>query len=200
MSVESIPVESVLFLHGFNSHPGTFKALVTQSACEALVTPPVFSAPLLSGSPRQALATAEAALQNLSGPTLVIGSSLGGFLTLCLAERYPLAAIALLNPALEPLRFVNAHLGECFDNPVTGARIVIDAAMQHELQQLTLSPPRARDRILVLLGGRDDVVDHRHTRQLLSGCRIIECPDDDHALLSYPEHVATVLAHGGLVQ
>lgn len=199
MSVESMPIESVLFLHGFNSHPGTFKSLVTQNACEALATPPIFSAPLLSGSPMHALAKAEAALQNLPGATLVVGSSLGGFLALCLAERHPLAAIALLNPALEPLRFVNAHLGECFDNPVTGECIMIDDAMQHELQQLTLSPPKAIDRILAILGGRDEVVDHRHTRRLLSGCRMIECPDDDHALLSYPEHVATVLAHGGLV-
>lgn len=193
-----MPVESVLFLHGFNSHPETYKALVTQNACRALIEPPVFAAPELSGSPMKALAQAEEALKALPGPTLVIGSSLGGFLALCLAERHPLAAIALLNPALDPLRFVQAHMGERFDNPVTGEQIVITPAMQHELQMLSLAPPRHPERIMALLGSCDEVIDHRHTRQWLAGCTLIDCPDDDHALLSYPEYVARVLLHGGL--
>lgn len=191
-------VESVLFLHGFNSHPGTFKAQVTQEACQGLAKPPLFAAPLLSSSPARAVAQAEAALLALPGPSLVIGSSLGGFLALCLAERHPLAAIALLNPALDPLRFVLSHMGERFDNPVTGEQIVISPAMQQELQTLSLTPPRHPERILALLGGCDEIIDHRHTRQWLAGCTLIDCPEDDHALLSYPEHVARVLAHGGL--
>lgn len=191
-------VQSVLFLHGFNSHPSTFKALVTQDACRALADPPLFSAPVLSSSPLQALAQAESALLALPAPTLVIGSSLGGFLALCLAERHSLAAIALLNPALDPLRFVRSHMGERFDNPVTGEQIVITSAMQQELQGLSLTSPRHPERIMALLGGCDEIIDHRHTRQWLAGCTLVDCPNDDHALLSYPEHVARVLAHGGL--
>lgn len=191
-------VKSVLFLHGFNSHPSTFKALVTQEACCALIDPPEFSAPVLSSSPMRALAQAESALQALTKPTLVIGSSLGGFLALCLAERHPLSAIVLLNPALDPLRFVKSHMGECFDNAITGEQIVITPAMQQELQALSLTPPRHCKRIMALLGGCDEIIDHSHTRQWLAGCTLIDCPDDDHSLLSYPEHVARVLAHGGL--
>ncbi|WP_414501881.1 YqiA/YcfP family alpha/beta fold hydrolase [Zymobacter sp. IVIA_5232.4 C2] len=191
-------VKSVLFLHGFNSHPRTFKALVTQEACRELAHPPEFSAPVLSSSPMQALAQAEAALRALTPPTLVIGSSLGGFLALCLAERHPLSAIVLLNPALDPLRFVQSHMGERFDNPVTGEQIEITPAMQQELHALSLKPPRHPERIMALLGGRDEVIDHRHTRQWLANCTLMDCPDDDHALLSYPEYVARVLAYGGL--
>lgn len=191
-------VQSVLFLHGFNSHPGTFKALVTQEACSALAAPPEFAAPLLSSSPQQALAQAEAALLSLTGSTLVIGSSLGGFLALCLAERHPLEAIALLNPALDPLRFVTSHMGERFDNPVTGEHIVITPDMQRELRELSPALPRHPERIMALLGGCDEIIDHRHTRQWLAGCNVIECPNDDHTLLSYPKYVNDVLAHGGL--
>lgn len=193
-----MPVESVLFLHGFNSHPSTFKAQVTQKACQRVSKPPLFAAPVLSGSPVRAIAQAETALHVLPGPTLVIGSSLGGFLALCLAERHPLAAIVLLNPALDPLRFVHSHMGEYFDNPITGEQVVITSAMQQALQALSLTPPRHPERILALLGDCDDIIDHRHTRQWLAGCTVIDCPGDDHALLSYPKYVARVLAHGGL--
>lgn len=191
-------VQSVLFLHGFNSHPGTFKALVTREACSVLAPPPEFAAPLLSSSPRQALAQAEAALLSLTGRTLVVGSSLGGFLALCLAERQPLAAIALLNPALDPLRFVASHMGERFDNHVTDEHIVITPELQHELRALLPALPRHPERIMALLGGCDESIDHCHTRQWLAGCNVIECPNDDHMLLSYPQYVNCVLAHGGL--
>ena len=192
-------VKSVLYLHGFNSHPGTFKAQVTRQACAQVPQPPVFCAPTLSSLPAKALHQAQTALMALPAPTLVIGSSLGGFLALCLAERFALGAIALLNPALDPEPLMAARMGESFDNPITGERVTITSSALEAMRGIRPSGIRSPQGVTAWLGSEDDVIDHAQTRRLLVGCTCIECVGDDHRLSSYPEHVADVLALGGLI-
>lgn len=192
------PVDGVLYLHGFNSGSGSPKARLVREAC-ALIDHqgrelPCL-APQLSHRPRAALAIAEAALQELGSNTLLVGSSMGGFLASCLAERFDLAAV-LINPAVRPARLVEEWLGVDFVNEYTGERFIIETLHHDELSELM--PARlAPERYLVLIGSADETLDCRDAFNAYAGCRTLIVPGGDHGFSQLADYLPAVLAHGG---
>ncbi|OHV10051.1 YqiA/YcfP family alpha/beta fold hydrolase [Kushneria phosphatilytica] len=197
MSDQVRPVDNVLYLHGFNSHPTSVKAEMTRRVC-AWAEPQVrFYAPWLSHRPQEAFDAALDALRSLRGRTLVIGSSMGGFLAACLARHEPVAAIAVINPAIHPSRIAMAYQGESFENTWTGETFLIDASHEQQaraLETVFASPAPS----LVLLGTADEVLDYREAMSAFEGSRFLLSEDDDHGLSRYPAFLPEVLAHGGL--
>lgn len=191
-------VDGVLYLHGFNSGSGSPKARLMREACAGInhhgrELPCL--APQLSHRPRAALAIAEAALQKLGPNTLVVGSSMGGFLASCLAERFDLAAV-LINPAVQPARLVDEWLGADFVNEYTGERFIIETLHHDELSELM--PERLTpERYLLLIGSADETLDCRDALKAYAGCRTLIVPGDDHGFSQFADHLPAVFAHGG---
>jgi len=192
------PVDGVLYLHGFNSGSDSPKARLMRAACAGIVHHGGALAcrtPQLPHRPRAALDVAEAALAELGPNTLLVGSSMGGFLATCLAERHDLAAV-LINPAVRPARLVGEWLGADFVNDYTGERFVIEAAHRDELAELM--PARLTpERYLLLIGSADETLDCREALQAYAGCRTLIVPGDDHGFSRLAEYLPAVLAHGG---
>lgn len=192
------PVDGVLYLHGFNSGSDSPKARLMRAACARVVHRGVVLpclTPQLPHRPRAALDVAEAALAELGPNTLLVGSSMGGFLATCLAERHDLAAV-LINPAVQPARLVGEWLGADFVNDYTGERFAIEAAHRDELTELMpaqLSP----ERYLLLIGSADETLDCRDALEAYAGCRTLIVPGGDHGFSHLAEHLSAVLAHGG---
>lgn len=191
-------VDGVLYLHGFNSGSDSPKARLIRAACaqiahrgEAL---PCIT-PQLPHRPQSAFDVAEAALHALGPNTLVVGSSMGGFLATCLAERFDLAAV-VINPAVRPTRLVAQWLGVDFVNQYTGERFIIEAAHRDELTAL-LPDRLTPERYLLLLGSADETLDCRDAFRAYAGCRAIIQPGGDHGFSRLAEYVPAVLAHGG---
>ncbi|HET8789843.1 MAG TPA: YqiA/YcfP family alpha/beta fold hydrolase [Modicisalibacter sp.] len=192
------PVDGVLYLHGFNSGSGSPKARLMREACARIDHHgrelPCLT-PQLSHRPRAALAIAEAALKTLGPNTLLVGSSMGGFLASCLAERHDLAAV-LINPAVQPARLVDEWLGADFVNEYTNERFVIEALHHDELSELMferLTP----ERYLLLIGSADETLDCRDALNAYAGCRTLIVPGGDHGFSQFVEYLPAVLAHGG---
>lgn len=138
---------------------------------------------------------ATAALDALGPNTLIVGSSMGGFLASCLAERFDLAAV-LINPAVRPARLVNEWLGVDFVNAYTDECFTIDAGHRDELTALTpvrLSP----ERYLLLLGTADETLDCRDALRAYAGSSTLIQPGGDHGFSRLEEFLPAVLAHGG---
>ncbi|MCM2132109.1 YqiA/YcfP family alpha/beta fold hydrolase [Larsenimonas rhizosphaerae] len=191
-------VDHVLYLHGFNSHPSAWKSEMTRKAC-ALATPrPDFHAPHLIPRPGEAFAIAEAAFRALPGRTLVIGSSLGGFVGLGLAERFDVEALVLINPAVRPSMLASQWVGTTHENPYTGDACFIEPAFVDELKALEVTSPRRMERCLAIYGTADDTLDYREAEQLLKGSRTLLSEGDTHGLDRYADFLPTVLAQGGL--
>lgn len=197
MALEPVKIDSVLYLHGFNSHPDSFKAKVTRKACESLENAPRFFAPQLDGSPRIAYEQANRILDGLSGNVLIVGSSLGGFFATCLAERRGIARIVLINPAVNPVPLARTFVGQDHVNPVSGATVHIEPCFIDELEQLEVAGLAHPERYLVLLGACDELLDHRKALRFYRGARTLVMPTGDHALTSYPELLPYVLEHAG---
>ncbi|MGC3872583.1 YqiA/YcfP family alpha/beta fold hydrolase [Halomonas sp. GXIMD04776] len=192
------PVDAVLYLHGFNSGSESPKAQLMQAACKRIIhhgEPLPCSAPQLSHRPREALESAQSALEALGSNVLLVGSSMGGFLATCLAERFDLAAV-LLNPAVQPARLVDELLGTDFVNEYTGEHFTVEAAHHDELA--TMMPTRLEpQRYLLLLGTADETLDCREAFKAYAGCRTLIEPGGDHGFSRVKDHLPAILAQGG---
>ena len=103
----------ILYLHGFNSSPQSYKAqqLITymkQRDCDDLLV-----CPQLPAYPEQARLFMEKIVEEilLDYHLNVAGSSLGGYYATYLAEKYGTNAV-LINPSVKPYETLEAYLGE----------------------------------------------------------------------------------------
>ena len=105
----SQPAPSLVYIHGFNSSPASFKAGVLRDVFERAGAGDRLHTPALPPEPRRAMATLEATLA-AAGPCALLGSSLGGFYATWLAEHHDLRAV-LVNPAVRPWRLLDKYTG-----------------------------------------------------------------------------------------
>ncbi|MDY7115643.1 YqiA/YcfP family alpha/beta fold hydrolase [Halomonas sp. SSL-5] len=187
------PASGVLYLHGFNSGAASPKGVLVRRACESLGVPCI--TPQLPHRPGEALVLAESRLAELGRRPLVVGSSMGGFLATCLAERHDLDGV-LINPAVRPADLVAEWVGERFVNDHTGERFTIGREHLAELASLTPAAVTP-ERYLLLLGSADEVLDPAHAFTLYRGARTLLHPGADHAFTVLSRHLPAVLAHGG---
>lgn len=206
LSATDNAVEAVLYLHGFNSASASPKAQLVKSTCQALADyrgrPLDCRTPDLPHQPATALAVAERSLGELqrdgggARDTLIVGSSMGGFLATCLAEKYGLRAV-LINPAVKPARFVADYLGQSLVNGYTGETFTVDHSHFEELTAMEWRRIVHPQRYLLLLGGADETLDCRDALHAYAGCRTLIHPGGDHAFDVLPAYLSALFAHGG---
>ncbi|WP_275288563.1 YqiA/YcfP family alpha/beta fold hydrolase [Halomonas elongata] len=187
------PASGVLYLHGFNSGSASPKATLMRVACERLSLP--CATPQLPHRPEQALAEAEACLDELGRAPMVVGSSMGGFLATLIAERHDLPAV-LINPAVSPARLVMSWIGEAFVNPYNGEHFRVEEAHHQALEALTPERVEAR-RYLLLLGTADETLGARDAWAFYRGATSILHPGGDHGFSALADYLPAILAHGG---
>lgn len=187
------PASGVLYLHGFNSGEASPKAALMRAACAALALP--CATPSLPHRPLAAFELAESRLAGLGPEPLVVGSSMGGFLAACLAERHGLRG-ALINPAVRPARLVDEWIGVAFVNDYTGERFTVGREHREELEMLTPGTVTP-ERYLLLLGTADETLPPVDAFGLFAGARTILHPRGDHAFMAMVDHLPAILAHGG---
>lgn len=181
----------ILYLHGFCSSPQSAKARLLAAHLAAVGRTGDFVCPALSPDPDVAIAQAEAVIAAHEGQTTLVGSSLGGYYALHLAERLDLRAV-LVNPAvpahLDTLSLVGEH-----HNFYSGEPFTFTAAHQQSLRRL--APPRIRtERYLLLLETGDEVLPAGPTLALLSAARQIVLPGGDHSFTRFAEYLAAIVA------
>lgn len=195
------PATALLYLHGFNSSSASPKARLVKAACARLShhegRPFPCLTPDLSHRPDVAWQQAEAALASLGHEnTLLVGSSMGGFLATILAERHGLRAV-LINPAVQPARFVADYLGQTLTNDLSGERFTIDNSYFDQLTALQWDRIVHPARYLLLLGGADETLDCRDALRAYAGSRTMIHPGGDHSFDVLPDYLPALFAHGG---
>lgn len=184
----------IVYLHGFNSSPGSHKAqvlgkylrergLASQYACPAL--------PPLAGE-----AIREIEKLPLGAATCLVGSSLGGFYATYLAEKHG-ARAALINPAIEPHVGLRAYLGPQ-TNIHTGAPYDLTERYLQEWEALVV-PAIHPERYLLLVETGDELLDYRQAVARYAGAQQIVVQGGDHSLRSFREHLPAILRFAGLV-
>jgi len=183
----------IVYIHGFNSSPQSFKAQLLRDRLAALGRAEEFAAPALPVSPRAAIASLCKLVDGHPDAALV-GSSLGGFYATWLAERRALRAV-LINPAVRPYESLDGHIGRQ-KNYHTGEEYDFTAQYVAELRALEVEKVTP-ERYLLLVGTADEVLDYRDAVARYRGCRQIVVAGGNHGLDSFGDYLDAVLAFCG---
>jgi uncharacterized protein len=184
----------LIYIHGFNSAPDSFKARLVGERMRALGREHDYRVPALPYRPAEAMTLLRDLLERHPGAAL-IGSSLGGFYATWLAERYALRA-ALVNPAVRPYALLNQYLGPQ-KNLYTGAEYELTAQHIEELKSFDVAAVTPERYFLVTRSG-DEVLDYRAGVQKYRGARQWVIPGGDHGFGDFENYLDAVLQFCGV--
>jgi uncharacterized protein len=188
----------LIYLHGFNSSPGSHKAQVLRRYLEKRDLGEQYCCPALSHLPRRAIAMVEAEIAKYPGDAVtLVGSSLGGFYASYLAERHDLRAV-LINPAVYPHEDLRAYLG-VQRNLYTYEQYELTEEHLRQWEKLYLPTVRPQ-RYLLLVETGDEVLDYRDAVKKYQGAQQIVIEGGDHSLQSFPGHIPLILEFAGMMQ
>ena len=185
----------VVYLHGFRSSPRSSKARMTGDAIAHRVeqgAPIEWYCPQLHASPQESMDMVRRHIDASKADRLsVIGSSLGGFYTNYLAERYGCKGIAL-NPAVRAGRELEPHVGmmTAYDSeePFDFRAEYIDELNRMQVESITLP-----ERYLLLAATGDELLDWREMAAFYPGTKQIIIQGSDHGIHNYSEYLDSVV-------
>lgn len=191
----------LLYLHGFNSSPGSAKAQ-QMAAWVAEHRPDIeVIIPAQPNTPAAAWVAIERCIEDAKarhGDSLrlgAVGSSLGGFMATRVAERHGCRA-ALINPAVRPHELLQDYLGPQI-NPYTDERYELLPAHMDELRALAV-PVTAPERLWILQQQEDEVLDYRKALDEYRFARLsLEC-GGNHAFVGFERYPAQIVHFLGL--
>lgn len=153
--------------------------------------------PALPVSPRAASCLAlELAGRAAGGAVALIGSSLGGYYATWVAERLGCRAV-LLNPAIDPARDLEAHLGR---QAVFFSDEEIEFRPEHlrELRQIDTPAITRPERYFLVAATGDALIDYRTMTAKYRGARQRVIEGSDHELSDFAAYMDEVLAFCGI--
>jgi len=189
----------ILYLHGFRSSPQSFKARLLAETLHArgCDSDREWQCPQLPASPKAALALAmslaKTQLSTAASPRelTIIGSSLGGYYALWLAEQLDCKAV-LLNPAVEAAENLANQVGSHHlyhsDTPFEFRAEYID-----ELKAAYVPAITSPERYFLVAATGDEVLDWRQMRDRFAGCQQRIIPGSDHGISDFADWLPEVL-------
>ena len=185
----------LVYLHGFRSSPNSSKAVMTGEAVRALSTPDniyEWYSPQLLASPKESIDMVVKHIdQSKADRIVIIGSSLGGFYTNYLAEKYQCKGIAL-NPAVYAARELESHVGmmTSYDSeePFDFKAEYID-----ELRALQVNGITDSNRYFLIAAKGDELLDWKEMAAFYPDAKQLILEGSDHGISEYADHLPTVI-------
>ncbi len=168
-----------VYVHGFNSSPQSVKARLLGAY---LANNPIadYKVPELSHWPAEAMRDLEHLVEsNYDREVVLIGSSLGGFYSLWLTEKYVHCRSVLVNPAITPYRLLEEWLGEN-ENLYTHDKYELTPEHLEQLKALTVNTLKDPDKYLLLVQTADETLDYREAVDFLSSSPRFVQPGGSH--------------------
>jgi predicted esterase YcpF (UPF0227 family) len=186
----------IIYLHGFNSTPGSHKAQTLHAHMKARGIDHLYACPALPHHPRDAVRVIEDVLaRHDARNTTFVGSSLGGFYATHLAEKHDCRAV-LIQPAVSPHVGLKAVLGPQ-RNLYSGEPYELTIAHLEAWRSLVVERVDP-ERYLLLLETGDEVLDWREAALKYAGARTAIRDGGDHTLRSFAEHIPRILRFAGV--
>jgi len=174
---------NILYIHGFNSSPLSEKAELTRCYFAKSYPDVEFICPQLPSSPNEAIEMLDNLVKTKCDETWwLMGSSLGGFFSTYLSEKYQLKAV-LINPAIKPYELLVDYLGEQ-ENPYTNERYIVKRSHMNDLKQLACEIITKKSYLVMVQTG-DEVLDYRQAVTKYKNCQLIVQSGGDHSFIDY---------------
>ena len=180
----------IICIHGFGSSGKGGKAQLFKEYFKSQNIP--YISPSLSYVPELAIDTLEQLIESYNEEVTLIGSSLGGFYSIYLAEKYGLKAV-LINPAIDSPNTLKRMLS--LDGMATNYydeshfelnKKHIDMLLNHRVKEI-----KNGDYLLLLQKG-DDVLDYRDALAKLPNAKSIVENDGTHPFEGIERHFETI--------
>ncbi|PJC85534.1 esterase YqiA [Vibrio sp. HA2012] len=181
----------LIYIHGFNSSAQSHKARVIADYIEHnhpdihVVIPQVPSLPGNAAAAMQKLAERYKDTHNVG----LIGSSLGGYLSVWLNSLYGFKAV-LVNPAIRPYELL--QLGEHF-NPYTHEQYVLEEKHIAELKALDVDDIAEPGDVWGLLQNGDEVLDYREAVEKLEGSPLTIENGGNHSFAGFERYLPEII-------
>lgn len=152
----------IIYIHGFLSSGKGFKPMwfANKFAQSSLK---FHAASYSQKSPLKSIRFFEELIEKhlaLSEPVLLIGSSLGGYFSFYLAQKYNLPFV-LINPVSIPIKLFEQYKGK-HENQITGEIVQINEQFNKELLSFFNQQPKPmQEKGLVLLDKEDEVIPYQ---------------------------------------
>ncbi|PSW15093.1 esterase YqiA [Photobacterium sanctipauli] len=188
----------LLYIHGFNSSPLSHKAQVMAEYCRRERPDIRVEVPQMPCYPAEAVAFIEEYVQQFTGEYKIglVGSSLGGYISTWLNERFQLPAV-LVNPAVKPYELLQDYLGEQ-QNPYTGERYWLAPKHIEELRQIDVAAIPRPEQFWLLQQEGDEVLDYRQAVEKYAACRQTVEPEGDHSFVGFERYPTDIIKFLGL--
>ena len=184
----------LLYLHGFRSSPGSFKAQRMAAAIQQRHPAVTWWCPQLPPSPREATALVAEGIRSWPRASMaVVGSSLGGFYATWVAEETGCRAV-LLNPAVHAARDLARYVGEQASWHDPAQRFYFAPGYVDELRALERGAVTQPQRYYAVIAKGDEVLDWREMVGRYPGVRTRLLEGGDHALSDFDQHLDDILA------
>lgn len=187
----------LIYVHGFNSSPASTKARQLGACLESMGRGSEFSCPALPDRPAAAIAVLERELHRSTlGAITMVGSSLGGYYSTWLAEKYGVRAV-LVNPAITPHEGLQAYLGPQ-KNLYTGDSYLLTQTHLDEMAALFVPRPTRLSRYYLMVTTGDEVLDYRDAVAKYTGAKQLVVQGSDHGFADFERHLDGVLSFAGV--
>lgn len=174
----------VIYLHGFLSSPQSQKATQTLEFVRANYPNLAIEIPQLANYPNEAVKNIELCIAKHKDKKLrFIGSSLGGFLSTFMVEKYSGKAV-LINPAVRPFELLGDFLGEHI-NPYTQQPFFLEDKHIEELRQLDTPSLKLTSDYWVLLQTADETLDYRQAEAKYQDYKLSIEQGGDHSFQNF---------------
>lgn len=186
----------ILYLHGFRSSPGSYKAQVLKAAVAKHQLPQRWVCPQLPPSPKAAIELChqlieQAKLESPADDLIIIGSSLGGYYAHVLAEYWGCRAM-LFNPAIHAARDLATQVGEHSyyhsDEPFSFLAEYVD-----ELSVMKPASSTNLSRYYLLAARDDEVLNYKEMLEAFAGSQGLLIFGSNHGISDFDLYLTPIL-------
>ena len=189
-------VEHIVYLHGFNSSPASYKAQKFMHIMARDYAHVRVHVPHLSTWPQEAMADIVALVENLTGKVAFVGSSLGGFYATWLAQKFTTKAV-LINPAVRPDLLLADKLGTNSNYHTDDGEYEFTIKHLEQLKSLVVDPLIRADDFLVLLQTADATLDYQDAVKFYADSQLDITQGGSHAYDNFPQRIPQIMSFLG---
>jgi uncharacterized protein len=183
----------LIYIHGFNSSSRSGKAVALRNWMESRGLGEAFVCPDLPHRPAGAIALLEQMIAQSHGPAKLVGSSLGGFYAVYLAEKHDLKAIQI-NPCVACHEKLASQVGMLQKNWHGGEEYEFTKDHLAELAAMHVPAIRHPENHLLLVETGDEVLDYREALNYFAGARQLVLEGGDHGFTQFNDYIETLIA------
>ena len=159
----------ILYIHGFASSGLGIKASLFRKYYKD--NNKKFLAPSLSFIPDLTIQTLEEIIENFDKDISLIGSSLGGYYSIYLANKYNLKAV-LINPSTKPWESLKKVLGKAYSYYDKESGFFWEEKHIDMLLKYKVDNPK-KDNLFTLLQTGDETLDYKIAKKYLDGSKMV---------------------------